>query len=70
MAKAEPTVGDLEAELIAAKEAGDTDGPEYRDLKLRLREARRNERLARSGVTENGDAAVNPDTVTAKAEGQ
>lgn len=45
---AEAAVLDLEDELAAAKEYG-ADGPEYMDLKLRLREARRVHRSFREG---------------------
>lgn len=66
MAKAEPTVSDLEAELIAAKDAGDVDTPEYRDLKLRLRATRQAEREARSGVP---DGVAAPDTIETTTNG-
>ncbi len=48
LAAAELEVLDLEDELAAAKDGG-ADGPEYRELKLKLREARRVHRTLREG---------------------
>ena len=68
-ARAALVVAELEQELIAAKEAGDTDSDDYRDLKVRLREARQAHREQRSGQpTEPGDAVVSPKPARAKAE--
>lgn len=60
-------VAELEEELVAAKD-GDTDAVEYRDLKLRLREARQAYREQRSGQpAAEGDAVASPDTIEATA---
>lgn len=58
-AEAEIAVAELEDRLIEAKDAGE----DVADLKLELREARRSFREFREG-----DANVNPETVSAAAE--
>jgi len=64
--EAELAVVELEDELLAAKEAGEVP----RELKDRLREARRVFREQRSGVAGDGDAVVNPAAVQASASVQ
>lgn len=63
---AELAVLDLESELAAAKESG-ADGAEYRDLKLRLREARRVFRSFREG-TDPADGAARPAAIETGSE--
>jgi hypothetical protein len=59
--EAEMAVAELEDELVAAKGSGTPD--EVRDVKARLREARRAFREQRSG-----DATAAPETVTVTAD--
>jgi len=71
--EAELAVVELEDELVAAKEAGlaDSDPEAYRDVKERLREARRAFREARSGVRAGeGDAVASPAAIDASASVQ
>lgn len=63
---AETAVLDLEDELAAAKASG-VEGPEYMDLKLRLRGAREEFRLLREGQPA-GDGAARPATIETGAE--
>lgn len=63
---AERAVLDLEDELAAAKESG-VEGREYRDLKLRLREARRAFRTLREGG-EPADGVARPATIDTGSE--
>ena len=64
--EAERAVLDLEDELTAAKEA-DTDPGEYRDIKLRLREARRRFRAYREG-DDPVNGAARPATIETGSE--
>lgn len=63
---AELAVLELEDELVAAKEAG-AEGPEYRELKLRLRDARREFRSYREGH-EPGEGEARPATIDTGSE--
>lgn len=63
---AERRVLDLEDELAAAKEHG-AEGREYRDLKLRLREARRQFRTIREGDAP-ADGVARPATIETGSE--
>ena len=63
---AERAVLDLEDELAAAKEYA-MDGPEYMDLKLRLREARRRFRTFREGG-DPADGVARPATLETGSE--
>lgn len=57
---------DLEDKLRAAKESGD-ESPEFRDLKLELREARRVHRSIREGA-DPGEGVARPATVETAGE--
>lgn len=63
---AETAVLDLEDELAAAKEYG-AEGPEYMELKLKLREARRVYRVLREGGDPD-EGVARPATVETGAE--
>jgi predicted RNA-binding protein associated with RNAse of E/G family len=66
LAAAELEVLDLEDELAAAKDAG-AEGPEFMDLKRKLREARRIHRTLREGDNPAGGVA-RPATVEVTGE--
>lgn len=63
---AEREVLDAEDALAAAKESG-ADGDEYRDVKARLREARRIHRSLREGADPD-EGVARPATVETSAE--
>lgn len=64
--EAELAVVDLEDALAAAKEYA-MDGPEYMELKLKLREARRRYRTLREG-SDPGDGVARPATIATGVE--
>ncbi len=66
LAAAELEVLDLEDELATAKD-GNADGPDYRELKLKLREARRVHRTLREGDGP-ADGVARPATVEVTGE--
>lgn len=66
LAAAELEVLDLEEELAAAKDS-EAGGPEYVDLKLRLREARRVHRTLREGG-DPGEGVARPETIEVTGE--
>jgi hypothetical protein len=65
--ESELAVVELEDELVRLKGLKRQDQARLREVKLALREARRVYREQRDGGVAEGDAAANPDTVTASA---
>ena len=65
--EAELAVVELEEQLVHLKGLKKPDQAKLREAKLALREARQAYREQRAGEVAEGDAAANPDTVTATA---